>query len=173
MRKIVIFYFFFSFFLAYQPILAQTASPSSLPLSPSPKPNLVLAKKLGNVLARLKAAVSRAEKISGRILTRLTKLQVNQTASGSGNLTALFARQKDIAVSLEQIKIDAAQLDLASQTLVSASTPRKDFPVFKNQVLLVTKNLKDVYKTELDLVSDLKLIASVTAVPSVRAVPTK
>ena len=175
MKKIICFILLFSLFVASPQALAQTSKPSSArQVTTSSVPNVMFAKSVAGLMARLKAAVARADKISQRIVTRLAKLRLNNQATiGKEKLTAFDAQQKAFAINLEQAKIDLVQFDLASQSFNTSSSPKKDYLAFKNQVLTFIKNIRDVYKLELDLVTDIKQIASVAAVPSGKVAPTQ
>lgn len=76
-------------------------------------------------------------------------------------------------MNLEQLKTDLEQLDITSQTLSTSSGLQKEYPIFKNKVLVFTKNLKDIYKQESDLVAEMKKIASSSVIPSTKVVPTQ
>lgn len=164
--------FIFVFFLASPSVLAQTATPSSVKQgSPSATTSVMLIKVLNTLMARFEAGVSRAEKISQRIASRLSKIRSNQTVA-SDKLNVFETRQKTFAGKLGQLRGDLSQLSMTAKTFSTSSSSPKDYQAFKNQALLLTKNLKDIYKLEQELVSDLKRVASVTAVPTKGVAPT-
>lgn len=159
MKKIIYFIFLISFFVVSPTVEAQTASPSSFvsQATPSVTPNTTFVKSLNSFMGRLKAAVVRSENISQRIATRIIKLRLpNQVQVGNDKLVKLEAQQKTFSTNLKQLKVDLVQLDLASQALNTSERSKEDYLAFKNQVLIFTKNLKNVYKSELDLVNDMK-----------------
>lgn len=176
MRKIIYVGFFFIFLVITPLVWAQTASPSTVAgqASPAAVLNSPPAKHLISLMTRLKAVVLRADKISQRINTRITKLNSSTGLSnGSNKMIKLAAQQKDLSINLEQLKINLEELNIISQTISSNSDSRKEYPVFKNKVLVFTRNLKDIYKQESDLVVEMKKITNAPVIPSIKVVPTQ
>lgn len=171
MKKIFYLSLILVFFTNYSTVLAQTAFPSSVILaSPSTIPSPAFVKSLSAYISQLKVLLTRSDNISQRLMTRLIKMKTaNKSTSGSNNLVNFEAQQKTFAVQLEQLKINLPQLDLASQTLSVSSSPKKDFPLFKTQALTFIKDLKNVYKLELELVTELKAYSQ-EASPAVQLV---
>lgn len=171
MKKIIYFSLVVVFCLVSAPVFAQTSTPSSIVQgTPSATPNPILSRSSALLMGRLQAGLSRAEKISQRIVTRLSKMRTSQTTSGN-DITRLDAQQKAFAVVLEQLKIDLGQLDLTSQALSTSSSQKKDYLVFKSQVLTFINNLKGIYQLEVNLVANMKQITSVSATPSAKVTP--
>lgn len=182
MRKIISLGFFFVFLVITTTVWAQTVTPAAvvnLPVqavqaSPSAVLNARSFKLLTSFMAKLKMGLTRAERISQRINTRLAKLGTSTSLSNSTDkITKLTTRQKTLAANVEQLKTDLDQLDIISQSLSSGSSLTKDYPGFKNKALVFTKNLKDFYKQESDLVVEMKKIASSSVTPSIKVVPTQ
>lgn len=161
MRKIILSFFIFIFLLTTPAAFAQTGSPSASKATPTATSNIAFTKSLAVLLTRFEAAFTRLDKIAQRIDSRLSKLN-------SADL-----QQKTLTEKLTKSKTDLAALNAQSQALGTNTSTRQDYILFKNKVMVLTKNLKDVYKLELDLVANIKKQAVATATPTAVVIPTK
>lgn len=173
MKKIILTLLFLLPFILPVQTRAQTATVSSAVSKATPSgilnPNVTQAINL--FMARLKAAVSRADNISGRISSGLARfIASGQISTDSAGMVKLNTQQKTLINQLGKLKSDLAQLNLQSQSFMMSPTPLKDYLQFKNQALTLTKNLKDVYRVESDLVTGIKQLKLETATPSVQPI---
>lgn len=161
MRKIILSFCIFIFLLTTPVAFAQTGSPSASKATPTATSSSAFTKSLTVLLTRFEAAFTRLERIAQRIDSRLSKLN-------SADL-----QQKALTEKLMKAKTSLAALNAQSQALSTNTSTRQDYILFKNQVMVLTKNLKDVYKLELDLVANMKKPAVATATPTAVVIPTK
>jgi len=162
MKKIFFFFFVFAFLFTTPAAFAQTpASPSSLKVAPTATTSSVFANTLTVLFARFEASLSRLEKIAQKINSRIVKLNL------------IDPQQKTLLERLTKSRTDLLALNAQSKTFISATATRQDYLLFKNQLLTFNKNLKDIYKLELDLVANMKRQAVATATPMITALPTK
>lgn len=156
MKKFVCFILLSTFFVFSPSVLAQTASPSSIvnQITPSPTPNLMFFKSLSSFMVRLSAATIRADKIGQKIAARSKKLNLSDP------------QQITLTNHLEKLKTDLKGLNSQSQSLNTSVSSKQDYLLLRRQLVSFTKDLKDVYKLELDLTASMKNAAVVTSSPS-------
>lgn len=175
MKIIIYFSLLVSFLLSAPDVLAQTATPSVVKqATPTATAKVVFTKSINSLLNRFKAAVAREEKIAQRISLRLTKLRpLPQASTANIVLSKLDTQRETLLDQLSKVNAELIKLDLQSQGLSTATPSRNDYLLFKNQALIFIKNLKDIHKMELDLVVDLKKLATTSPTPSIKVIPTQ
>ncbi|MBI3380243.1 hypothetical protein HY029_05810 [Candidatus Gottesmanbacteria bacterium] len=149
----------FLLFLIPSGVLAQTvnSSASSSQATSSAKPNMNLSKAVTSLMSLLKAALTRADNISQRMSSRLTKLNSSDP------------QQVTISNKIEMLKTSFTKLNHESQSFTTSSFSKQDYLLFRTQLIDFTKNLGDVYKQEFDLLASIKKVASVTTIPTATA----
>lgn len=128
-------------------------------------------KKLNLILDRLNAAVKRVERISQRITSRLIKIK--STALDKAILAPAKLENQNLKLleQIDKIKNEAAKLESFAATPGTSSNPKKDYQTFKIQAADLVKDLKDIQKTQKDLVTQLKQLVVASASPTIKAVP--
>src|SRR3989344_415857 len=132
MRKIIYLLLFLIFCLSPSPLFAQSDSPLLLQQSTvSASPSVEIQASVQTIMARIKAAADRVDKISQRISLRFQFL----SRSGIKNITRLNTQYNNLTGDMVKLKLDLSRLEEAASSFLSSSDYKKDYQAYRKEII--------------------------------------
>lgn len=169
MKKIICSLLLFLIFLSHpQPLLAQSDTELQLLQQSTVSAALPVENQAAvrTTTSRINAAAERLDKISQRISLRFQFLQKSKVK----NISKLTLRYTNLTNNIAQLKLDLSRLEETTTGFLKSAND-KDYPVYRNNIINLKEELKNILSLENSFITDMKQYALPAPTPTI--IPTK